>query len=226
MGARILLVEDEPGLVLTLTDRLQAEGHIVESTGDGETGLARARGGNWDLILLDLMLPRKSGLEVCRELRHSGSRVPILMLTARSQTVDKVAGLEVGADDYLTKPFEMAELVARVGALLRRAASPAADSVYRFGPVEVDFRKAEVQREGKPVQLSAREYQLLRYLIEHRGDTLTREELLHKVWGYQATPSTRTVDVHMLWLRQKLEENPKYPQYFQTVRGLGYKFVG
>jgi two-component system alkaline phosphatase synthesis response regulator PhoP len=225
MPGRILLIEDEPGLVLTLTDRLRAEGYEVESAGDGESGLARAQGGEWELVILDLMLPRKSGLDVCRELRKAGFERPILMLTARSQVIDKVLGLEIGADDYLTKPFDMMELLARMGALLRRSPRPG-PAAYQFGSVRVDFRAAEVLRDGKPVSLSAKEFQLLKYLIEHRGETLSREELLHRVWGYQATPSTRTVDVHMLWLRQKLESHPKYPKYLLTVRGLGYKFAG
>ncbi|MEO7142505.1 MAG: response regulator transcription factor [Bryobacteraceae bacterium] len=229
MPQKILVIEDEAGLVMTLTDRLQSEGYAVESCGDGETGLARASQEAFDLILLDVMLPGKSGLEVCRKLRQLGVPAPILMLTARGQVVDKVVGLQLGADDYVTKPFDVMELLARIGALLRRSASvetsrPSAG--YQFGSVRVDFRRAEVVRDGKPVTLSAREFQLLHYLVEHRGATLSRDELLTRVWGYEAVPSTRTVDVHMAWLRQKLEENPKYPQYILTIRGLGYKFAG
>jgi two-component system alkaline phosphatase synthesis response regulator PhoP len=228
VSARILLIEDEPGLVLTLTDRLEGEGYQVESCGDGESGLERASSGAFDLIILDLMLPRKSGLEVCRRLRQAGVGTPILMLTARSQVVDKVVGLQVGADDYLTKPFDMMELLARIEALLRRAARApaAAGTVYSFGGVRVDFKSAEVTRDGQPVALSAREFQLLRYLIENRGRVIGRDELLKEVWGYQALPSTRTVDVHMAWLRQKLEANPKHPEFILTLRGLGYKFAG
>ena len=228
MAKRILLVEDEPGLVMTLTDRLAAEGYDVESAGDGETGLDLAMKGAFDLILLDVMLPRKSGFDVCRKLRQSGIETPVLMLTARGQVVDKVVGLQIGADDYVTKPFDMMELHARVDALLRRARSgPAsASTAYQFGRIHVDFRKAEVTRDGSPVALSAREYQLLHYLIDHRDTTLSREVLLSEVWGYDAMTNTRTVDVHMAWLRQKLEENPKYPQYLTTMRGLGYKFTG
>jgi two-component system alkaline phosphatase synthesis response regulator PhoP len=228
MRRKILLVEDEPGLVMTLTDRLINEGYAVESCTDGNTGLERGRSEGFDLILLDIMLPGKSGFEVCRSLRQSGVETPVLMLTARSQTVDKVVGLQIGADDYVTKPFEMVELLARIEALLRRipqqAGKPAEQ--YQFGSVSVDFRRAEASKEGRPVSLSAREYQLLRYLIEHRGTTLSREQLLSDVWGYHSLPSTRTVDVHMAWLRQKLEENPRYPQFLVTVRGLGYKFIG
>ena len=226
MAQRILLVEDEPGLVLTLTDRLQGEGYHADAREDGEAGLEQALAEPYDLIILDVMLPKKSGFDVCRKLRQSGMQTPILMLTARNQVVDKVVGLQIGADDYLTKPFDMMELLARIEALLRRAvASPAAPVMaYQFGTVKVDFRRAEVLRDAKPVVLSAREYQLLKYLIEHRGETISREQLLTDVWGYDSTPETRTVDVHMAWLRQKLEENPRYPQYFLTLRGLGYKF--
>jgi two-component system alkaline phosphatase synthesis response regulator PhoP len=232
MSARILLVEDEPGLVLTLTDRLLNEGYEVESARDGEAGLQRARDGGHDLILLDVMLPRKSGFDVCRELRHAGSRVPVLMLTARGQVVDKVVGLQIGADDYMVKPFDMAELLARITALLRRAATASVyppreeNGVHEFGDIKVDVRRGEVRKSGQAVVMSAREFQLLRYLIERPGAVITRETLLHEVWGYQATPSTRTVDVHMAWLRQKLENNPKLPEYFLTLRGMGYKFVG
>ena len=222
---RILLVEDEPGLVLTLTDRLASEGYGVESATDGETGLERALAEPFDLLVLDVMLPRKSGFDVCRKLRQAGHGVPILMLTARGQVVDKVVGLQIGADDYLTKPFDMMELLARVEALLRRAAAKprAVETACEFGSIRVEFRGTEVQRDGKPVVLSAREFQLLKYLIDHRGATLSRDELLKEVWGYDAMPTTRTVDVHMAWLRQKLEDDPKEPRFLLTVRGLGYK---
>ncbi len=228
MSKRILLVEDEPGLALTLTDRLIAEGYTVESARDGDTGLQRATNENFDLILLDVMLPRKNGFDVCRDLRQRGVQTPVIMLTARGQVVDKVVGLKLGADDYVTKPFEMMELLARIEAMLRRtpAAVPASSEVYQFGAVRVDFRKAEVWYEDKAVELSAREFQLLRYFIEHRGNTISRDELLNEVWGYNAMPSTRTVDVHIAWLRQKLETNPRHPQYILTIHGLGYKFVG
>ena len=229
MEKRILLVEDEPGLVLTLTDRLKGEGYQVESARDGEAGLARAESESFDLIILDLMLPRKSGFDVCRDLRQRGVPTPILMLTARGETIDKVVGLKLGADDYLTKPFDMIELLARVEALLRRAPAAGAGAsapVHQFGSVRVDLRSAEVTRDGKPVALSAREFQLLRYFVEHRGATLSRDELLDQVWGYDSSTTTRTVDVHVGWLRQKLEENPKYPRYILTVHGLGYKFAG
>ena len=229
-GQRILLVEDEPGLQLTLSDRLGREGYVVETAGDGETGLEKASTGRFDLVLLDVMLPRKNGFDVLRDLRQRSVATPVIMLTARGQVVDTVVGLKLGADDYLAKPFEMMELLARIEARLRRSAAPApppaAGDGYRFGDVRVDYRSAEVFRGSDTVELSAREYQLLRYLIEHRGEIISRDQLLNEVWGYNAMPSTRTVDVHVAWLRQKVEPNPRHPQYLLTVHGLGYRFVG
>jgi len=225
-GRRILLVEDEPGLVLTLTDRLSAEGYDVASAIDGPSGLARALGGAWDLILLDVMLPGRSGFDVCRDLRQHGVATPVIMLTARGQVIDKVLGLKLGADDYLTKPFDMMELLARVEVQLRRTASaPASNALLRFGDFLVDTRKAEVTRSGQVVEMSAREFLLLKYFVEHRGATLSREQLLNEVWGYHAMPSTRTVDVHVAWLRQKIEPNSRHPQYILTIHGLGYRFA-
>ena len=224
---RILLVEDEPGLVLTLTDRLTREGYAVESSADGESGLERAAAEGFDLILLDVMLPRLGGFDVLKELRKRNVETPVIMLTARGQIVDKVVGLKLGADDYVTKPFEMVELLARIEAKLRRApVTPHPAEGYQFGSVRVDFRRAEVTKEGEPLELSAREFQLLKYFIEHRGATLTREELLNEVWGYNAMPSTRTVDVHVAWLRGKIEPNARHPQFIITVHGMGYKFAG
>jgi two-component system alkaline phosphatase synthesis response regulator PhoP len=224
---RLLLVEDEPGLVLTLTDRLAREGYAVDTSADGESGLERAAGEAFDLVLLDVMLPRLNGFDVLRELRKRGVETPVIMLTARGQVVDKVVGLKLGADDYVTKPFEMVELLARIEAKLRRApTAPHPSEGYQFGDVRVDFRRAEVSRDSAPLELSAREFQLLKYFIEHRGATLTREELLNEVWGYNSMPSTRTVDVHVAWLRQKIEPNPRHPQYVLTIHGMGYKFAG
>jgi two-component system, OmpR family, alkaline phosphatase synthesis response regulator PhoP len=230
---RLLLVEDEPGLQLTLSDRLASEGYRVEAAGDGELGLALATAGAFDLIVLDVMLPRRDGFDVCRTLRQRGITTPILMLTARGQVVDKVVGLKLGADDYLTKPFEAVELMARIEALLRRATTTGSASSlapgatrFTFDDVVVDTRKAEVTKGGVVVELSAKEFQLLHYFLEHRGATISRDELLREVWGYEHMPSTRTVDVHVAWLRQKLEANPKMPQTIVTVHGLGYKFVG
>ena len=226
--ARILLVEDEPGLVLTLVDRLSSEGYTVDTVADGNEAEACAMNGRYDLVILDLMLPHKSGFDICRDLRREGFGAPILMLTARSQITDKVVGLKLGADDYLTKPFEMIELLARVEALLRRSSSSVSGTAerYRFADVQVDFRSAEVHKDGKAVELSAKEFQLLRHFIQHRGAALSRNELLDQVWGYNSMPTTRTVDVHVAWLRQKIETNPRRPQFILTVHGLGYKFVG
>jgi two-component system, OmpR family, alkaline phosphatase synthesis response regulator PhoP len=228
MSRRILLVEDEPGLVLTLSDRLTSEGYQVESVRDGNGGLERSSNDLFDLIILDVMLPHKNGFDVCRDLRQRGVNTPILMLTARGQVVDKVIGLKLGADDYLTKPFEMIELLARVEALLRRAPVTPASQIesFQFGSIRIDFRRAEVERDGEPIELSAKEFQLLRYFIGHREATISRDELLNEVWGYDAMPTTRTVDVHVAWLRQKLEPNPRHPQYIITIHGMGYKFVG
>ena len=225
---RILIVEDEEALVMTLRDRLLSEGYEVDAASDGDAAIEKATSSTFDLILLDVALPRKSGFDVCRDLRQRGLETPILMLTARGQVVDRVVGLKLGADDYLTKPFDMMELLARIEALMRRsrgALAPTADA-YAFGPIRVDFRRAEVLRDGAPVELSALELRLLRYFVENRGALLTRDELLDKVWGYGATPVTRTVDVHVASLRQKIERNPSRPEFLVTVHGMGYKFVG
>lgn len=231
---RILLVEDEPGLVLTLTDRLRNEGYDVDAAGDAGEALRKASEGSYDLVLLDVMLPGRSGFDVCRELRSQGSEnsgVPILFLTARGEVADKVVGLKLGGDDYLTKPFDMMELTARIEALLRRAeAHPegrrSGAERYAFDDLEVDFRKAEVTRNGVPIELSALEFKLLKYFIENRGATLSRDELLSRVWGYDAIPYSRTVDVHVSGLRQKIEPNPSRPRYIVTVHKLGYRFLG
>lgn len=227
-GRRVLLVEDEPSLVLTLSDRLLSEGYRVETAGSGDEALAKAREEPFDVILLDVMLPGgRDGFEVCRELRSRGVETPVLMLTARSQVVDRVVGLKLGADDYLTKPFEMIELLARVEALLRRGRAPVTPAgTYSFGDVRVDFRRAEVYRDGEPLPLSALEFKLLAYFIENRGALLTRDEMLDKVWGYDAMPVTRTVDVHVGSLRQKLERNPSRPEFILTVHRRGYRFAG
>ena len=225
---RILLVEDEPGLILTLTDRLESEGFDVDSAVDGKQGFEMAVAGKYDLIVLDVMLPKKNGYDVCRDLRQEGIATPVLMLTAKGETIDKVLGLKLGADDYLTKPFEVIELLARVEALLRRAPAHTngrSHEAFRFGDVTVDFKRAEVTRDSRPVDLSAMEFKLLQHLIENRGVVHSRDQLLDAVWGYDATPSTRTVDVHIAWLRQKLEANPKHPNFIQTVHGMGYKFA-
>ena len=227
MAAKILIIEDEPGLVTTLRDRLRKHGYLVSAAADGETGLELAMREPVDLILLDLMLPGLSGLAVCEKLRKAGSSAAILMLTARRQTKDKVAGLKAGGDDYLTKPFQMSELLARVEALLRRAGAvpETAPGRRQFGSISIDTRSTEVTRDGIAVLMSAKEFQLLRYLVDHPNATLSREELLREVWGYGHRPSTRTVDVHVSWLRQKLEHDPKNPRFILTVVGFGYKFA-
>jgi len=229
VGARILIVEDEVALVVALRDRLRKEGYSVTAAKDGLSGLECATNEKFDLVILDLMLPGQSGLTVCQKLRQSGVDTPILMLTARRQTMDKVVGLRTGADDYLSKPFHMAELLARIDSLRRRAArvteTPAGHDKYQFGPLHIDMRRTEVSRNGERISLSAKEFRLLRYFVEHAGATLSREELLREVWGY-GVRSTRTVDVHVAWLRQKLEADSKNPQLIVTAVGLGYKFTG
>jgi two-component system alkaline phosphatase synthesis response regulator PhoP len=228
MSERILVVEDEEALRVALSDRLKSEDYLVETAADGEEGFQKALAGRFDLVILDVMLPRKKGFDICRDVRKAGLVVPIIMLTAKSETVDKVLGLKIGADDYVTKPFEMIELMARVEALLRRAPGPPSeegDRVYHFGQVRIDLLGTSVTRKGRVVPLSAREFQLLRYFVQHPGATLSREVLLKEVWGYSADAFTRTVDVHVASLRQKLEVDPKRPAFFVTVLGLGYKFL-
>jgi len=226
MNSRILLVEDEPGLVLTISDLLSAEGYEVHAASDGEAALAKAAGREFDLVILDIMLPKKTGLDVCRELRQRGIDSAILMLTAKNQIVDRVVGLKLGADDYLAKPFDPAELLARVEALLRRLHKDKRIAVrsFRFSDVDVDFERLEVVKGGHPVSLAAKELQLLRYLVIHRDRVVPREEILQKVWEYGSDVSSRTVDVHVAWLRQKLD-NPQNPKHIQTVRGKGYRFT-
>jgi two-component system alkaline phosphatase synthesis response regulator PhoP len=226
MSSRILLVEDEPGLVLTVSDLLSTEGYEVESAADGESGLSKAVAGKFDLVILDIMLPRKTGFEVCRELRQKGIDAAILMLTAKTQVVDRVVGLKLGADDYLTKPFDPAELLARVEALLRRVQKENRIPVqsFQFGDIEIDFERAMLLKSGHPVTLASKELQLLRYLVDNRGRVVPREELLQNVWEYSSDVSSRTIDVHVAWLRQKLEDNPQNPKHIHTIRGKGYRF--
>jgi len=228
MAARILIIEDEPGLVTTLRDRLRKQGYVVSAARDGETGLEMSTRAPVDLILLDLMLPGQSGLAVCEKLRKAGSTTPILMLTARRQTKDKVAGLKAGGDDYLTKPFQMSELLARVEALLRRAAvaTDPAPARHQFGSIIIDTRSTEVTREGNVVPMSAKEFQLLRYFVEHPNVTLSRQELLREVWGYGAEIRTRTLDVHVRRLRKKLGTRVGEVERIQNVRGAGYVYTG
>lgn len=226
MGKKLLLIEDERGLVIALQDRLQAEGYVVDVATDGESGYSKASQDEYDLIVLDLMLPLKDGTEICRDLRAQRVDTPILMLTARNGLTDKVLGLKLGADDYLTKPFEMLELLARLEALSRRGAPRSSGSdVYRFDDVEIFFKKAEVYRQGRLLSLSAKEFMLLVFFVRNRDEVLSRNRILDDVWGYEAEVSTRTVDVHVAWLRQKLEKSPHVPRHFVTVRGLGYKYI-
>lgn len=229
MNERVLIIEDEPGLVLALNDCLSGEGYQVEAASDGNDGFVRASNEFFNIIILDLMLPHRNGFDICRDLRRQNIQTPIIMLTARGQMTDKVIGLKLGADDYLTKPFDMPELLARMEALLRRIPtddSSATLNIYRFGKNLIDFRQTVVCRDGKVLELSAREFKLLKYLIERRGTTISRDELLNEVWGYDAMPTTRTVDVHIGQLRQKIEASPREPQFILTIHGFGYKFAG
>ena len=224
---KILIIEDEQDMVLGLRKNLEWEGFEVVSASDGEAGLTCALNDSHDLILLDIMLPKLSGLDVCRRLRTRGVNTPVIMLTARGQEIDKVLGLEIGADDYVTKPFSIRELLARVRAILRRASRQDTQSdIYRFGDVELNFGRHHAQKAGQALELSAREFGMLKYFVQHRGETVTRDQLLDEVWGYDNFPLTRTVDNHIARLRQKIEENPSEPQHIITVHRIGYKFLG
>jgi two-component system alkaline phosphatase synthesis response regulator PhoP len=228
VSPRILLIEDEATLSLLLRERFEREGYAVTTCQDGETGLLQAISGGFELLVLDVRLPGKNGFAVCRELRRHGINLPVLMLTARGDVQDRVKGLKLGADDYLTKPFEVAELLARMEALLRRANNTPPqliDSVFCFGDVIVDLGRTEVLRNGAPLQLTAKEFGLLRYFIAHPGERLTRGVLLEHVWGYKQLLNTRTVDLHVAQLRQKLEVNPREPRHILTAFGSGYKFL-
>ncbi|MGI9101793.1 MAG: response regulator transcription factor [Terriglobales bacterium] len=225
--AKILIIEDEPNMVAGLRDNFEFEGHDVLAAYDGAEGLERALKDSPDLVLLDVMMPKMSGLDVCKQLRAKRPSLPIIMLTARGQEVDKVVGLELGADDYVTKPFSIRELIARTKAVLRRAPNGGGDGErYGFSDVTVDLKGCRVMRRGKPLEISSKEFDLLKYFISNAGQTLSRERLLNEVWGYEHFPTTRTVDAHIVRLRQKLEPNPEQPQFFLTVHGTGYKFVG
>ena len=223
---RILVVEDEPGIALGLEDDLELEGYDVEVIADGLAAAKRAREGAFDLILLDVMLPGKDGFDVCRELRRGGLRTPILMLTAKTQEAEKVMGLELGADDYVTKPFGTRELRARIRALLRRAAGDPDPAPFCFGDVEVDFDRGELRRQGQPVDLTPLEFKLLGLFIRSRGRVLSRERLLAGAWGPDTFASERIVDNHIASLRRKIEPDPANPRYLRNLRGLGYRFDG
>jgi len=223
---RILIVEDEPAMVQGLRDNFEYEGYEVISALDGSAGLEKALNANPDLVVLDVMMPKMSGLDVCKHLKVKKPNLPIIMLTARGQEIDKVVGLELGADDYVTKPFSIRELMARVKAVLRRVNPQPDVDVYKFSDVEVNVKANEVLRGGRAVELSAKEFALLAYFVAHPGETLSRDRLLDAVWGYENYPNTRTVDAHIVHLRQKLETNPEEPRFILTVHGSGYKFVG
>jgi DNA-binding response OmpR family regulator len=223
---KVLIIEDEPNMVLGLKDSCEYEGYEVSVARDGNEGLEKVSTEKPDIILLDVMLPLMSGIDVCRCLRARGIETPILMLTARSQEIDKVVGLEVGADDYVTKPFSVKELLARIRAHLRRAAKQVAEiESFTFGDVELNFRKYVARKGGKALELSPREFEILRYLIRRRGEIVTRDQLLDEVWGYDSSPVTRTVDNHIARLRQKIEPHPSEPQHIITVHRLGYRFI-
>jgi two-component system alkaline phosphatase synthesis response regulator PhoP len=226
MNENVLVVEDEQALRNALGVRLRAEGYTVDTAADGDEGLLKATQLPFDLIILDIMLPYRSGLDVCRGVRQKGLATPILILTVRDQTVDKVVGLNLGADDYMTKPFEAPELIARIQTLLRRMPVRTGQGVHKFGPIRVDVQREKVFRNGKEVQLTSREFQLLYYLMERIGSTVPRTELLQSVWRHDEDSHTRTVDAHIASLRRKLEYNPKRPELILTAPGVGYKFVG
>jgi two-component system alkaline phosphatase synthesis response regulator PhoP len=224
---RILVIEDEPQMLLGLRDNLELEGYEVQTAADGDEGLAKAASFSPDLVILDIMLPRKNGFDVCRELRARANPTPIVMLTARSAETDKVLGLELGADDYVTKPFSITELLARVRAVLRRSAGqkPATESV-KIGDIDVDFKLHQARRGKTRIEFTAREFELLRYFVQHTGQVVTREQILNEVWGYEEFPTTRTIDNFVAKLRQKIEKAPHAPEHILTIHGSGYKFVG
>jgi two-component system alkaline phosphatase synthesis response regulator PhoP len=223
--ARILIVEDEPDIAFGLEEDLTRHGHETQVARDGDAGLRLGRDGSWDVILLDLMLPGRDGFEVCRELRRSRIKTPIIMLTARTQEAEKILGLELGADDYVTKPFSAAELRARIQAVTRRFVEESA-GVYRFGDCEVDFDRGEVRRAGNVVDATAQEFRLLAAFIRCRGRVLTRDQLIEQAWGPQTHIGDRVVDTHILNLRKKIEPVPAEPRFVRSVRGMGYRFDG
>ena len=224
---KILIVEDESNMVAGLRDNFEFEGYQVITAPDGVAGLERALSDTPDLVILDVMMPRMSGLDVCKQLKAKRPSTPIIMLTARGQEVDKVVGLELGADDYVTKPFSIRELLARVKAVLRRAQPvPKDKELYQFGDVEVNLKSCQVSRQGKALDVSSKEFDLLKFFVCHSGEAISRDRLLEEVWGYDRFPTTRTVDAHIVRLRQKVEPTPDDPHFILTVHGVGYKFVG
>ena len=227
MQRKVLIVEDDEAMAVALRDGFEYEGYEVSLARDGAAGMELSTSESPDLIILDVMLPKVTGLDICKRLRGEGSTVPIIMLTARGQEVDKVLGLKLGADDYVTKPFSFMELMARVEAVLRRSSGPRERvDTYEFGDIAINFKTHEARNAGKPIRLSAREFQLLRFFIERRGEVVTREQLLDGVWGYENMPFTRTVDMHIAKLRKKIEQSPHDPRFLVTVHRVGYKFLG
>ena len=225
-SGRVLIVEDDQAMAVALRDGFEYEGYSVKVARDGSAGLKIAGERDVDVIILDVMLPKMSGFDVCKQLRNAGNSTPIIMLTARGQEIDKVIGLKIGADDYVTKPFSFMELMARVEALLRRTSrQPAPADSFHFGEIEVNFKKFEISRRGTAIEVSPREFNILKYFIEHRGEVVSRDQLLDSVWGYGSFPLTRTVDMHIAKLRHKIEETPGDPRYIITVHRIGYKFV-
>ncbi len=228
MMANLLIIEDEPAMQLGLRDNLELEGYAVEIASDGEAGLAKMKSGNFDLVLLDVMLPKLSGFDVCKAARAAGIRSPILLLTAKGEEIDKVLGLELGADDYVTKPFSVRELLARIKAILRRSqtgSSTHEHPIISIGRLAVDFRAFQTQEKGEEVKLSHKEFEILLYLFKNRNDVVSRNDLLEHVWGYDAQLTTRTVDNFIVRLRQKVEVSPDQPKIILTVHGAGYKMV-
>ena len=222
---KILIIEDETNMRMGLKDNFLYEGYQVICAATAEEGLDLYRRESPDLILLDVMLPKMDGIQLCRILRKENRQIPIIMLTAKGQEIDKVLGLETGADDYITKPFNLGELLARIRAVLRRTTRDPEPDFYTFGDVEIDFLHREVRKRGTQIELTNKEFELLRYLISRNGVPVSRECLLDEVWGYESFPNTRTVDNYILRLRKKLEDDPESPQHFLTVHGFGYKFV-
>ena len=227
--AKILVVEDEPNMQIGLRDNLEFESYDVTVAKDGEEGLQNLLENTYDLVLLDVMMPKKSGFDVCKEARTAGVKTPIIFLTAKGEEIDKVLGLELGADDYITKPFSVRELVARVKAVLRRTEGQSEEQQNivqaTIGKLQVDFNKYEAEQDGEPVKMSHKEFEVLQYLLQHKNEIVSRYQLLEDVWGYEATPTTRTVDNFILKLRQKTEENPNDPKHILTVHGAGYKLI-
>lgn len=222
---KILIIEDEPDMVMGLKDNLTYEGYVVITSTTGLEGLGKAQMENPDLIILDLMLPDVDGLDVCKKLRDNKINIPVIMLTARGQEIDKVIGLEAGADDYITKPFGIGELLARIRAILRRQERRKGIGIYRFSDIEIDFVHYQATKGGKCIELTPREFEIMKLLIENKDFTVSRERMLDEVWGYKVFPTTRTVDNHILKLRKKIEDDPHNPRHILTIHGKGYKFI-